>query len=352
MDWDDFEDVNFDEEENLDDELFRNLEEEKEEPFFMVRHKSLFFPASLKKGDKIAIISPASVVKDEYVYGAMARMRERGYEPVLMKYALGHEDGNFAASKADRLMDLFDALENSEFKAIFCTRGGYGCSQLLANFSYGMVAKNPKWLIGFSDVSALLAMWYSSDIASIHGPMAKHLATKPADDPSTVALFEMLENGGRFDYTVAPHEYNRLGKTTGVIRGGNMAVLTDLAGTPYDLFDAMRDYNDDGIILFFEDIAEPIYKINRMLWRLILSGSLPIVKGIIFGQFTEYKPDKNFRTMEDMIKHFMDRSIVPPHIPVVYNFPVGHTDLNYPITEGAKVELDVKETTVRLRTIF
>ncbi|MCH5233939.1 MAG: LD-carboxypeptidase [Muribaculaceae bacterium] len=312
----------------------------------------MFFPAPLKEGDKIAIVSPASMVKDEYVYGAMSRMLARGYEPVLMKYALGHEDGNFAASKGDRLMDLFSALENQEYKAIFCSRGGYGCAQLLANFSKGMIAGNPKWIIGYSDISALLALWYSSGIASIHGPMAKHLAINPADDPSTEALFNILETGGRFDYTVAPHQFNQLGKSTGVIRGGNMAVLTDLAGTPYDLFDSMKNRDSQGVILFFEDIAEPIYKVNRMLWRLALSGSLMMVKGIIFGQFTEYKPDKNFDTMEDMIKHFIDQSIVPRNIPIVYNFPVGHTDLNYPITEGAEVELDVTETRVRLRTLY
>lgn len=355
MDWKDFEDelnkFNF-EDDDSDDSFMDEINKKLEEPFFMVNHKSLFFPAPLKKGDKIALISPASPVKEEYVLGAMQRIMERGYEPVLMKYALGHEDGNFAASKGNRLIDLFDALENDEYKAIFCTRGGYGCSQLLVNFSYGMVAKNPKWMIGFSDVSALLAMWYSSDIASIHGPMAKHLATRPADDPCTEALFNLLENGGRFEYEFPSHEYNRTGKATGMIRGGNFAVLTDLAGTPYDILDSMNDRNKDGVILFFEDVNEPIYKVNRMLWRLILSGSLMMVKGIIFGQFTDYKPDKNYSTMEDMIHEFIERSIVPHGIPIVYNFPVGHTDLNYPLTEGAKVELDVTDKSVRLRTIF
>lgn len=312
----------------------------------------VFYPEPLKSGDKIALISPASAVKEEYVYAAMHRLLERGYQPEVMEYALGHEDGNFAASKGDRLMDLFEALENDEYKAIFCTRGGYGCCQLLANLSYGMVANNPKWLIGFSDVSALLAAWYASGIASIHGPMAKHLAINPADDPCTIALFNMLENGGRFDYNFAPHDFNRLGQATGVIRGGNMAVLTDLAGTPYDLFDSANDRNNDGVILFFEDIAEPIYKVNRMLWRLFLNGTLLRVKGIIFGQFTEYKPDKNFDTMEDMIRQFIDNALLPDNIPIVYNFPLGHTDRNYPVTEGAKVELTVTETSVKLRTIY
>ena len=315
------------------------------EPFYMVRHKGIFFPAPLKPGDKIAIISPASAVKEEYVYGAMTRIFERGYEPVLMPHALGPSDGNFAAPKVDRLIDLFDALENSEYKAILCARGGYGCCQLLANFSYGMIAKNPKWLIGFSDISALHAMWYRSDIASIHGPMAKHLATMPADDPCTEALFRMLENGGKFNYTVAPHEYNITGSAKGILRGGNLAVLDDLANTPYDILNCR--YEENGIILFLEDINEPIYKVNRIMWRLLLSGTLYQVKGIIFGQFTDYKPDANYETMEDMLAEFFLRAAIMP-FPVAYNFPTGHTDYNLPLTEGAKVELHISDTEVRL----
>lgn len=309
----------------------------------------VFFPAPLRKGDKIALVSPASAVREEYVLGAMEKLMQRGYEPVLMKYALGHEDGNFAAPKGDRVMDLFNALEDPEIKAIFCTRGGYGCCQLLANFSYGIVSNNPKWIIGFSDVSALLAMWYNSDVASIHGPMAKHLATNPIDNRCSEALFNILENGGRFDYTILAHEYNRPGKATGTLLGGNLAVLNDLSDTPYDLLSLTHAKKD--VILFIEDIAEPIYKVNRILWRLYLSGTLMMVKGIIFGQFTEYKPDKNFDSMEEMIHQFLERSMIPSYIPVVYNFPTGHTELNYPLTVGAQVELEVSETEVTLRTL-
>lgn len=320
---------------------------ENEEPFFMVRPKGMLFPARLQPGDKVAFISPASGVKDEYVYGAMARFRERGYEPVLMKYALNHEDGNFAATKGDRLMDLFEALQDSDYKAIFCNRGGYGCCQLLMNLSPGLITNNPKWIIGFSDISALLAYWCNSNVASIHGPMAKHLTTMPADDPCTEALFRMLENGGKFEYTVPAHEYNRQGNATGVLKGGNMAVLNDLGGTPDDMLEVGPG---EDVILFFEDINEPIYKVNRMLWRLALNGTLALVKGLVFGQFTDYKPDRNFTTMEEMINDFLNKLFILPDIPVAFNFPVGHTSLNYPVTVGAKVSLEVEADTVTLRT--
>ena len=344
MDWDDLNLIN-----DMTEEEQEKFETKTSEPFVLVNHKSLFFPAPLRKGDKIAIISPASPVREEYVEGAMIRIAERGYEPVLMPYALGPQCGIFASDKSHRLFDLMDALEDPDYKAILCARGGYGCAQLLANISYGMVSRNPKWLIGFSDVSALLAMMYRSDIASIHGPMAKHLATMPADDPCTEALFQLLENGGRFDYTAKPHPYNETGRATGVLRGGNLAVLNDLANTPYDILNLQLE--DKDVILFLEDINEPIYKVNRILWRLLNSGTLIVVKGIIFGQFTDYKPDASFQTMEDMIHHFVERSIIPESVPIVYNFPIGHTDLNFPLTEGAPVELEVTETSVRLKSL-
>lgn len=306
-------------------------------------------PPSLKKGDKIAILSPASVVKEEYVLEAMNKIMEKGYQPVLMKYAIGHDKGSFSATKSERLMDLFEALEDSDVKAILCSRGGYGCTQLLGNLSYGMIANNPKWIIGFSDISALLATWYRAGIASIHGPMAKHIATMPDEDPCTEALFNILENGGKFDYSTNTHKFNRKGKSHGILRGGNLAVLNDLSDTSYDILSLNHEKTD--VILFIEDINEPIYKVNRILWRLLHSGSLLRVKGIIFGQFTEYKPDSNFASMEEMIHSFIEASIIPRDLPIVYNFPVGHTEINYPLIVGSEVELEVTDKFTRLRTV-
>ena len=316
------------------------------EPFITERKKEILMPQPLERGAKVAFITPASSVREEYVIGAMNRFIERGYQPVLMPHALGPADGSFASSKGDRLMDMVEAIENPEIKAIFCNRGGYGCVQMLSNFSCDIISSNPKWIIGFSDVSALLALWYTSKVGSIHGPMAKHLTMMPEDDPCTNALFNLLETGGRFDYLIPTSELNRPGKATGVLRGGNFAVLNGLAATPYDILDIKPD---EDVILFFEDISEPIYAIERMLWRLNLSGTLSRVKGLIFGQFTEYKPDKNFNSMEEMISYWLDRMLLPD-IPIVFNFPLGHVDLNYPLVVGATVDLEVAGVEVSIRT--
>ena len=311
--------------------------------------KTIRFPDPLKPGDKIALISPASAVKEEYVFGAIDHLFERGFTPVLMPYAIGHEYGSFSASQSNRQLDFLDVLEDPEIKAIFCTRGGYGCSQLIGNVSRELVANNPKWIIGFSDISALLALWFRSGIASIHGPMAKHLATMPSNDISTENLFSILEKGGVFDYKIPSHSYNRTGESTGVLRGGNLAVLNDMGGTHCDILNNLNGKEE--IILFLEDISEPIYKVNRMLYRLLNNGFLPSLKGLIIGQFTEYNADRNYAKMEDMIHEFLQKNMPSAEIPVVFDFPVGHTDNNLPLVEGARVSLKVEPDSVTLKSI-
>ena len=313
----------------------------------LIRRNSIFLPPPLKKGDKVAIISPASAVKDEYVFGAMERFMERGYEPILMPYALGHESGSFAASKSDRLMDLLDVIQDEEIKAVFCSRGGYGCAQLLPNFSYNLIASHPKWVIGFSDVSALLALMYSSDVASIHGPMAKHLATSGDNDSFSEALLRILQNGGKFDIALTTNELSRHGKARGTLVGGNFAVLNSLASTPYDI---LKVEEGEDVILFLEDISEAIYEVERMLSRLGMAGTLHKIKGLILGNFSEYKPDKNFLTMEQMADSFLRRFNIN-NIPVAFSFPTGHSPENYPLVEGAEVELEITPQFTRLKTI-
>lgn len=310
-----------------------------------MNYNTITTPTPLRKGDKIAIVSPASVVKEEYVRGTADFIRRRGYEPVIFPHALGPHDGSFAASRQQRTEDLQQAVADPQIKAIFCSRGGYGCTQLLTDLSPEQVADNPKWIVGFSDVSALLALWYRSGVASIHGPMAKHLATHPDDDFCSEALFNILESGGNFDYSVPSHIYNVPGECEGTIVGGNFAVLNDLIGSMYDVL--IPRHTEKDIILFLEDINEPIYKVNRMLWHLYNSEVFLKIKGIIFGQFTDYHPDANFESMDDMIKEFLDNPFIKA-MPVVFDFPVGHTDINFPIVEGARVKLSVTPTQTRL----
>ena len=314
---------------------------------YALRILKMIFPESLKKGDVVAMVSPATMVKEEYVKGGAAFLEKMGFIPRLMPGVSGPADGSFASSREQRLTDIREALRDPEVKAIFCARGGYGCVHLISEIPMEEVRSNPKWIIGFSDISALHALWFKSGVASLHAPMAKHLTIEPADDVSTTHLFKILTEGAEMDYEVEPHPFNRLGHAEGILRGGNLAVLNGLASTPFDLLDVEEG---EDVILFIEDISEAIYAVERMLTRLYLSGSLSRLKGLIVGQFTEYRPDLNHESMEGMIEALLRRYGIND-IPVAFNFPVGHVQLNYPMIEGARVMLEVTPEYVRLKTV-
>ena len=292
-------------------------------------NEEMIFPAPLKKGDKIAIVSPASHIKPEYVDGAVKVISQMGYEPVVSEHCKG-EHGSYSGTIEERLGDFMDALHNPEVKAILCSRGGYGVVHLLEYLDAEDVAANAKWLIGFSDISALHAAMVNAGVVSVHASMAKHLTQFGADNYATRTLFGILQ-GEKPIYNVPSHEFNKTGEVEGRLVGGNMAVLCGLLDTEFDLLSR-------GDILFIEDIGESIYKIERMLYNLRLSGVLPMLGGLIVGRFTEYQsPDCNGDTMEQMIS----RMVEPYDIPVAFDFPVGHVDENVPMLEGANARLSV-----------
>lgn len=292
-------------------------------------------PQPLRPGDRIAIISPATIVDPAYIDGAARLLAAEGYLPVVMPHAKGPASGSFAASDAGRLADLTDALRDPSVRAILCARGGYGCNHLLAHVPPALVAADPKWLIGFSDVSALHALWQSAGVVSLHAPMAKHLTLLPADHYCTRALMRTLSDGLPAETYSPPHPLDRHGEAEGTLVGGNLAVISGLASTP---FDPLAVCPGEPLLLFVEDISEAIYAVERMLIRIRLSDGFARVRGIVAGAFTEYRPDRNHPDMETMIARLMADL---PDIPLALAFPAGHTDDNLPLPLGARGRLCV-----------
>ena len=293
-------------------------------------------PRHIAPGDRIAILSPARSIRHEYIDNALPVIECYGFEPVVMPHAKGAE-GSFSGSIDNRLADFKAALADPTVRAIMCSRGGYGAVHLLDELS-PLIEADPKWIIGFSDISALHSLMVSHGIASLHAPMCKHLALMPTDDPCTRHLFAILR-GEKPEFTTAAHPYNRPGKVQGQIVGGNMAVMCGLIGSQHCFI-------KPGSILFIEDIGEEVYKIERMLYQLRLSGVLANLKALVVGQFTEYHYDeRNRRNMYDMIQ-----SMVSDYsYPVAYNFPIGHVDMNVPIIEGAEAKLCVDSNGTSLK---
>lgn len=285
----------------------------------------------LKEGSKVAILSPASIIKPEYVEGACSTLRALGFRPEVMPHTLG-ECGSFAGTREERLQDLRRAMANPEIAAIICSRGGYGCAHLLDDIDADPALwRDPKWLVGFSDISALHALWGRHGLPSVHASMTKHLSLGP-DDPLNRRLFSLLTGRGLppVEWT-APEEYamaNRSGTATGTLRGGNLAVISALIRTPYDPF-------MPGSILLIEDIAEPIYKVERIMWQLRMSGLLGQLAGLVIGQFTDYRPSRDHASMEAMLAQFSDDI----QGPVAFGAPVGHIDANHPVLLNAPATL-------------
>lgn len=298
------------------------------------------FPRPIAPGDKVAILSPAGIINPDYVDGACRRLSSRGYVPVVEPHTLG-STGSYSGTPLERLADFRAALADPEVRAVLCSRGGYGAVHLLPEFPIAEWLADPRWLVGFSDISAIHAMLNSRGIVSVHASMCKALAMREADDADNRRLFSILE-GSRPVYEVEPHPCNRFGEASGRLRGGNLAVIADLIATPVSPF-----ADPESTILFIEDIAEPIYKVERIIWQLRLMGFLDRVAGIIVGQFTDYRPDRNFPDMYTML----DSVLAGVTCPVTFNFPVGHVDHNLPLLSGAPATLSVTPSSATLRFI-
>ena len=287
----------------------------------------MIIPKSLQPGDTIAIVSPSSKILPEYIEGAVHRLQSWGYRVAVGAHAYDVH-GNFAGTPEDRLADLRQALLDPEVKAIKCARGGYGAVHLLEGISPQEIRDNAKWMMGFSDISALHAAWVNAGVASLHAPMCKHLTIESEQQASTQYLRAIL-SGVMPQYHAEAHPFDRCGEARARVVGGNMAVLCGLIGTPYNLF-------QEDTILFIEDVGERTYKIERMLYNLELAGVLPRLAGLIVGRFTEFKEDPGMcATMYEMIAARVARY----NYPVAFGFPVGHVADNHPIIEGAEATL-------------
>lgn len=293
----------------------------------MATSQQIIYPAPLQPGDTIAICSPAGPIDPDKVHGAKRVLEGQGWTVQVMPHALGRH-GNYSGTDDERFADLRAAFTDPAVKAILCSRGGYGIVHIVDRIDDIDLRGNAKWVIGFSDVSALHAAMAKEGVASIHASMAQGIM-RGADDPDNDALFATLR-GERRPISFNSHRLDRPGIAQGKLVGGNLAVLADLVDTPFNLL-------EPDTILFIEDVSEPIYKIERILYQLRLAGVLPRLRGLIVGQFTDYKPDASYHDMHQMIADM----VAPYDYPVAFNAPIGHVDHNIPLIESAQVTLKV-----------
>lgn len=300
--------------------------------------REILMPPPLRNGSRVAIVSPAGRARPDNVASAVDILSRRGWKPIVSRNAMG-VSGSYSGSIEQRLSDLSNALLDPGIDAIICSRGGYGAVQLLEQLNRLPLRDNPKWLIGFSDITALHGLMMHHGIASIHGPMTKHISANDGNNPDFQFLTSILE-GRMPDYTLEPNPQNRVGQASGLLAGGNLAVASGLTGTP---FTTLRP----GSILFVEDIAEPIYKVQRQLYQLRLSGVLGSLAGLLVGRFTDYRPDANHSSMEEMIREMIE----PYDFPAAFGVPAGHGGRALPLVMGWPTKIEVTETSVRISAL-
>jgi muramoyltetrapeptide carboxypeptidase len=281
-------------------------------------------------GARVALIAPAGPLRGpEDVAAAEANTRVFGWEPVVGESVLAC-DGYLAGSDAQRLADINWALNDATIDALWCIRGGYGITRILDEIDYDALIRHPKPVIGYSDITALhCAIGQRCHLVSYHAPTARATMT-----PFTRNSFERALIFGE-DPCGTAHSARtvRAGTAQGRVMGGNVALLSALCGTPYapDLRDA---------ILVLEDINEPVYRIDRMLHQLAMTGALAEVRGIAFGQCTGCEDGddgaREGRTLDRVLREVADRFTIP----CVAGFPFGHVDDQWSLPLGYLATLD------------
>jgi len=295
----------------------------------------MIVPPFLKSGDTIAIVSPAGKVNPDFIFKTKQFLESKGFIVVVSPNA----DKNYfqySGSDEQRIQDFQLLMNDYSVKAILCSRGGYGSIRIIEKLDFSEFEKNPKWIIGFSDITIFHACLNNIfDIASVHGPMTKAFFDE-ADGESVSYLIKMM-TGNKIVYPLPEHKLNQPGKCSGRLIGGNLAILTSLIGTAYD-------FNPKGKILFIEDVGEYLYRIDRMMWQMKLAGKFNGLKAVILGQFSDMKDNQSpfgKNACEIIHEHLSEYKI-----PLYFDFQAGHEMPNIPLMLNTVVEIDKNQNLI------
>ncbi len=299
-------------------------------------------PAPIRPGETVGITCPAGFMTKERTDVFVQRLADWGYQFVLGQTLFSTSENYFSGTDEERAADLQRMLNDPTIRTIVFGRGGYGMSRIIDRLDFTEFLKNPKWIAGYSDITVLLSHLYSRyGIASLHSPMAGAFQDFPKDNLYLPALKEMI-SGGVMDYAVDTDSRNKTGEAVGPLLGGNLALFTHLIGTP-----SFPDLN--GAILFLEDVGEQLYNIDRMLLQLKRGGHLDGLSGLIFGGFTECKDTD--RPFGQELSQILQAIVSEYDFPVCFDFPVSHTERNYPLKYGVRMRLTISDEAVRLQEL-
>lgn len=288
----------------------------------------------------IGITCPAGYMAEAKAQTCIETLQSWGFEVMVGKTIGGRSKNYFSGTDEVRRDELQAMLDDENIKAILCGRGGYGVTRIIDQLDFTAFKKNPKWVIGFSDITVLHAHLYTKiKTASLHAPMAS--AFNEGENKYIKALQKAII-GKKAKYSCAPHPFNKPGTVTAELVGGNLSLLAHLTGTPSAI-------NTKNKILFIEDIGEHIYNIDRMLYQLKRSGKLDNLAGLIVGGFTNMLDTE--RPFGKKVNKLIKEITAAYDYPVCYGFPVSHNKENYALKIGVSYTLKIEKSKTRLTEV-
>lgn len=311
--------------------------------------KSIIKPPRLKAGDTLALVTPGSYITEQEKQESISNIQSMGFN-VVYTDRLMQKNGYFSAIDEERAADINEMFEREDVKGIICARGGYGCARILPFLDYELIRKNPKALIGFSDVTAIhYAIYKNCGLITFHGPVGvstfSRFSSKNFSEVLIEPTFELELRNSDTENNFNPYGITTIaeGKAEGELFGGNLTIVNSLIGTEYDI-----DYS--GKILFLEEFIEEPYRIDRMLTQLIQAVKFKDIAGIALGVFKLCEPSKtnpsfsnSFSLMEVLKDRFGNLDV-----PVVYGLSFGHIVDKFTLPYGIKAELDTDTQQLKL----
>ncbi len=313
--------------------LFFGTDTAKQANLSTQKSQKLIQPPYLKAGDTVAIVAPSGILNNRQaeVQRAVKLLESWGLHALVGKHVFS-KDNHFAGTDAQRCEDFQKAMDNPSVSAIWCARGGYGTVRILDKLNYTKLKKDPKWLIGYSDITALHNDFHNEGFETIHAMMCTSLTADERGLDETIVTFKKALFGDPLSYTLKGSNYNKIGSVNAPIVGGNLTMLHTMLGSKSSL-------DTSGKILFIEEIGEYKYHVDRMLQSMKRAGYFDNCAGVLVGDMTKMR--KNTTAWGSSVEQLILDALSDYDFPIAFNMPAGHEDDNRAMILGQNVELVV-----------
>jgi len=295
-------------------------------------NQPLIKPAYLKIGDTIAIVATAGIIKDQDPIKKAIELAESWGLKVLLGKNTFNQEFHFAGTDEERLDNFQSALDNKNVKAIWCARGGYGTIRIIDRIDFSKFKKNPKWIIGYSDITVLHSHIHNLGYETLHSILGTSMDFNEEKNKPSIESFKKALFGETLTYTVHKSPFNKIGHSKGQLVGGNLSILQNLLGSSSSV-------KTNNKILFIEEIGEYLYHIDRMIYALKRAGYFENCKGLIVGGMTKIK--KNSTPWGQSLEALILDATKEYDFPILFDFPAGHDIENNALILGRDIDLYV-----------